>query len=64
MYPTFSVGENDKEKKREVAEFINRETYIKIAELLEELFKNQLLKEASKEYYMELLQGVIQYDGV
>ena len=34
MYPTFSVGTTDEEKKREVAEFINRETHIKIAELV------------------------------
>ena len=45
-------------------EFINRETHIKIAELVEELFKNQLLKAVSEEYYMELRQGVLQYDGV
>ena len=31
MYPTFSVGTTDEEKKREVAEFIYRETHIKIA---------------------------------
>ena len=37
MYPTFSVGATNEEKKREVAEFINRETHIKIAELVEEL---------------------------
>ena len=64
MYPTFSVGSTDKEKKRVVAEFINRETHIKIAELVEELLKNQLLKAVSEEYYMELRQGVLQYDGV
>ena len=45
-------------------EFINRETHIKIAQLVEELFKNQLLKAVSKEYYMELRQGVLQYNGV
>ena len=44
MYPTFSVGATDDEKKREVAEFINRETHIKIAELVKELLKNQLIK--------------------
>ena len=37
MYPTFSVGSTDKEKKREVVEFINRETHIKIDELVKEL---------------------------
>ena len=31
MYPTFSVGATNEEKKREVADFINRETHIKIA---------------------------------
>ena len=35
MYPTFSAGSTDAEKKREVAEFINRETHIKISELVE-----------------------------
>ena len=64
MYPTFSVGATDEEKKREVAEFINRETYIKIAKLVEELLKNHLLKAVSEEYYMELRQDVLQYDGV
>ena len=64
MYPTFSVGATDKEKKREVAEFINRKTHIKIAELAEELLKNQLCKAVSEEYYMELRQGVLQYNGV
>ena len=43
MYPTSSVRATDKEKKREVADFINRETHIKIAELVKELLKNQLL---------------------
>ena len=37
MCPTFSSGANDKEKKREVVEFINCGTHIKIAELVEEL---------------------------
>ena len=37
MYPTFSGGATNEEKKREVVEFINRETHIKIAELVEEL---------------------------
>ena len=64
MYPTFSAEANDKEKKREVAEFINRKTHIKIAELVEELFKNQLLKAVREEYYKELRQGLLQYDGV
>ena len=48
MYPTFSIGATDEENKREVAEFINRKTHIKIAELVKELFKNQLLKAFSK----------------
>ena len=48
MYPTFSVGANDKEKKREVADFINRETHIKISELVEEMLKNQLLNAVSE----------------
>ena len=39
MYLTFSVGATDEEKKREVAEFINRETHIKIAELVKEFLK-------------------------
>ena len=64
MYPTFSVGATDEENKREVAEFINRETHIKIAELVQEMLKNQLLKVVSEEYYMELRQGVLQYYGV
>ena len=64
MYPTFSVGATDEEKKREIAEFINRGTHININELVEELKKNQLLKAVSEEYYMELRQGVLQYDGV
>ena len=41
-------------------EFINRKTHIKIAELVEELIKNQLLKAVRKDYYMELRQGVLQ----
>ena len=64
MYPTLSVGANDEEKKREFTEFINRATHIKISELVEELFKNQLLKAVSTEYSMEPRQGVLQYDGV
>ena len=59
MYPTFSVRAPDEEKKREVAEFIKHKTHIKITELVEELFKNQLLKAVSKEYDMELRQGVL-----
>ena len=64
MYPTFSVGATNEEKKREVTEFINRETHIKIAESVEELLKNQLLKAVSEEYYMELRQGVLQYNSM
>ena len=64
MYPTFSFGATDEEKKRKVSEFVNWKTHTKIAELVEELLKNQLLKAVSKEYYMELRQGVLQYDGV
>ena len=52
MYPTFSVGDTDEEKKREVTEFINRENHIKISELVEELLKNQLLQEVIEDYYM------------
>ena len=64
MYPTFSFGATDEEKNREVAKFIKRKTHIKIAELVEELLKNKLLKAVREEYYMELRQGVIQYDRV
>ena len=64
MYPTFSVEANDDEKKREVVEFINRKTHIKIAKLVKELLKNQLLKAVSEEYIMELREGVLQYDDV
>ena len=60
----FFVGCPDGEKKREVAEFINRETHLKIAELVEELLKNQLLKAVIEEYIMELRQGMLHYDGV
>ena len=51
MYLTFSVRATDKEYKREVAKFINRKTHIKIAKLVEELFKNQLFKAVSEKYY-------------
>ena len=64
MYPTFSAGATKAEKKREVTEFINRETHIKISEFVEELIKNQLLEAVSEEYYMELRQGMLQYDRV
>ena len=37
VYPTFPAGATDAEKKREVAEFINRETHIKLSELAEDL---------------------------
>ena len=47
MYPTFPAGATDAEKKREVAEFINRETHIKLSELVEDLLKKQLLKAVS-----------------
>ena len=64
MYPTFSVGATNKENNREDAEFINCKTNFKIAELVKELLKNQLRKAVSEEYYMELRQGVLHYDGV
>ena len=32
--------------------------------MVKELLKNKLLTAVSKEYYMELRQGVLQYDGV
>ena len=44
MYATFLAGATNAEKKREVAEFINRETHIKLSELVEDLLNNQLLK--------------------
>ena len=40
MYPTFSSRANYAENKREVTEFINLKTPIKISELVEELLKN------------------------
>ena len=50
MYATFPAGATDAEKKREVAEFINRKTHIKISELVEDLLKIQLLMTVSKDY--------------
>ena len=44
MYPTFSDWATDDKKKREGAEFINRETHIKISKLVKECLKNQLIK--------------------
>ena len=38
--------------------------HIKLPDLVEDLLKNQLLKAVSEEYYMDLRQGVLQYDGV
>ena len=64
IYPTFPDGATNAKKKREVTEFITREKNIKLSELVEDLLKNQLLKAVSEEYYMELHQGVLQYDGV
>ena len=64
MYSNFPDGATDAEKKREVVEFINRKTHIKLSELVEDLLNNQLLRAVSKEYYMELRQSVLQYDGV
>ena len=52
MYPIFPAGANNAEKKREVAEFINREIHIKLSELVEDLLKNQLLREVGEEDYM------------
>ena len=43
MYPTLSVGATNEENNREIAEFINSETHIKIAEIVKELLKNQLV---------------------
>ena len=47
MYPTFSAGATDADKKREVVELMNRETHIKLSELVEDLLKKQLLKAVS-----------------
>ena len=49
VYPTFPAGATDAEKKREVVEFINQETHIKISELFEDLLKNKLLRAVSEE---------------
>ena len=46
--------DNRRRKKREVAEFINRETHIKIAELVEEILNNQLLKAVSLFFRLRL----------
>ena len=47
VYPTFPAGATDAEKKREVAEFINRKTHIKLSELVKGLIRIQLLKAVS-----------------
>ena len=49
MYPTFPDGATNAEKKREVAEFINREKHIKLSDFVEDLLKNQLLKAVIEE---------------
>ena len=63
VYPTFHTGATDDEKKKEIAEFIERETNIKVAEMVEELLKNQFLEAVDEEYIMVLKQGVLRYDG-
>ena len=60
--PVFSAGATNDEKKKEVAEFIDRETYIRVAEMAEEHLKNQFLEAINKEYITELRQGVLRYD--
>ena len=62
--PHLSSQDNRRREEREVAEFINRKKHIKLSELFEDLLNNQLLKAVIEEYYMELLQGVLQYDRV
>ena len=47
VYPTFPAGATDAKKKREVAEFINRKTHIKLSELVKGLIRIQLLKAVS-----------------
>ena len=64
VYPIFQVGVSSKEKNKEIAKFIERETNIKVAEMVEELLKNQFLEAIDKEYIMELRQGVLRYDAV
>ena len=39
VYPVFPAGATNDEKKKEVEEFIDRETYIKVADMVEEILK-------------------------
>ena len=64
VYPIFQVGVSSKEKNKEIAKFIERETNIKVAEMVEELLKNLFVEAIDEEYIMELRQGVLRYDAV
>ena len=42
VYPVFPAGATNDEKKKEVAEFIDRENYIRVADMVEEFLKISL----------------------
>ena len=64
VYPVFPSGATNNEKKKEVAEFIDRKTYIRVADMVEELLKNQFLEAINEDYIIQLRQGVLRYDSV
>ena len=64
VYPVFPAGATNDEKKKEVAEFIDRKTYISVAYIVEELLKNQFLEAIDEKYIIKLRQGVLRYDSV
>ena len=63
-YPGFNPNGNDQTKKKEISDFIVRETDIKTVESVENLQKTKLIENVKECYIQELHQGdYIEYDG-
>ena len=62
-YPTFEANATESEKKKSIANFIEREKGIRTVEVVEELLKGQFLEAIDEDYVVELKEGVREYDG-
>ena len=63
VYPTFRANATKNAKKQTIAEFISRETNIKISKLVEEQLKNQLLDSLPGAFILELCESLCRHDG-
>ena len=63
-YPNFPINATDEQKKELVATFVQRESDIKMAEVVKTLLHNLILDAVDKAYVAELKHTIYRYDRV